>query len=177
MAIAVYLVGAKGFEPSTPASRTQCATGLRYAPTGGDYRKGIASILHQRVETQAVRLGHAAAGDFAAGQIYAFCQPRILRNRASDAGRRQPQQIRQCGVGQCLRRRARHDAGLMALPNSAMSRARGSSPIVGQCPSSARARVDRRCGALALYQRSVRPLRPEGRNKVNCLGSIGNCSA
>ena len=28
------VVGAKGFEPSTPASRTQCATGLRYAPTG-----------------------------------------------------------------------------------------------------------------------------------------------
>ena len=28
------MVGAKGFEPSTPASRTQCATGLRYAPTG-----------------------------------------------------------------------------------------------------------------------------------------------
>ncbi|SPP63037.1 hypothetical protein NITLEN_10123 [Nitrospira lenta] len=27
------VVGAKGFEPSTPASRTQCATGLRYAPT------------------------------------------------------------------------------------------------------------------------------------------------
>ncbi len=27
------LVGARGFEPPTPASRTQCATGLRYAPT------------------------------------------------------------------------------------------------------------------------------------------------
>ena len=27
------LVGATGFEPATPASRTQCATGLRYAPT------------------------------------------------------------------------------------------------------------------------------------------------
>ncbi len=26
------LVGAKGFEPSTPRSRTVCATGLRYAP-------------------------------------------------------------------------------------------------------------------------------------------------
>ena len=27
------VVGARGFEPPTPASRTQCATGLRYAPT------------------------------------------------------------------------------------------------------------------------------------------------
>ena len=27
------LVGARGFEPPTPASRTRCATGLRYAPT------------------------------------------------------------------------------------------------------------------------------------------------
>ena len=29
----LVLVGARGFEPPTPASRTQCATGLRYAPT------------------------------------------------------------------------------------------------------------------------------------------------
>lgn len=43
------LVGAKGFEPSTPASRTQCATGLRYAPTrrirnagaGLSYKMGV----------------------------------------------------------------------------------------------------------------------------------------
>ena len=76
MAIAVFLVGAKGFEPSTPASRTQCATGLRYAPTGQALwmasRKGVASILHQRVETQAVRLGDAAAGHFALRQIDTF---------------------------------------------------------------------------------------------------------
>ena len=26
------LVGARGFEPPPPASRTRCATGLRYAP-------------------------------------------------------------------------------------------------------------------------------------------------
>src|SRR5438477_11899947 len=30
-----YLVGARGFEPPTPASRTQCATRLRYAPIPG----------------------------------------------------------------------------------------------------------------------------------------------
>ncbi len=43
------VVGAKGFEPSTPASRTQCATGLRYAPTrrliktgtGLSYKMGV----------------------------------------------------------------------------------------------------------------------------------------
>ena len=28
----IVLVGARGFEPPTPASRTRCATGLRYAP-------------------------------------------------------------------------------------------------------------------------------------------------
>ena len=28
-----WLVGARGFEPPTPASRTRCATELRYAPT------------------------------------------------------------------------------------------------------------------------------------------------
>ena len=32
------LVGARGFEPPTPCSRSRCATRLRYAPTvGGDY--------------------------------------------------------------------------------------------------------------------------------------------
>src|SRR6185437_10152742 len=29
------LVGAAGFEPATPASRTQCSTGLSHAPTRG----------------------------------------------------------------------------------------------------------------------------------------------
>ncbi len=28
------VVGARGFEPPTPSSRTRCATRLRYAPTG-----------------------------------------------------------------------------------------------------------------------------------------------
>ncbi len=28
-----YLVGARGFEPPTPCSRSRCATRLRYAPT------------------------------------------------------------------------------------------------------------------------------------------------
>src|SRR3954470_3235898 len=29
----VYLVGVAGFEPATPASRTQCSTGLSHTPT------------------------------------------------------------------------------------------------------------------------------------------------
>jgi hypothetical protein len=33
------LVGAKGFEPSTPSSRTRCATRLRYAPIPLDERR------------------------------------------------------------------------------------------------------------------------------------------
>ena len=28
------MVGAAGFEPTTPCSQSRCATGLRYAPTG-----------------------------------------------------------------------------------------------------------------------------------------------
>jgi hypothetical protein len=28
-----YLVGVAGFEPATPASRTQCSTGLSHTPT------------------------------------------------------------------------------------------------------------------------------------------------
>ena len=28
----IYLVGAKGFEPSTPCSQSRCATKLRHAP-------------------------------------------------------------------------------------------------------------------------------------------------
>ncbi len=33
------LVGVIGFEPTTPSSRTRCATRLRYTPTGGETRK------------------------------------------------------------------------------------------------------------------------------------------
>ncbi len=32
MGVVGWLVGAVGFEPTTPASRTLCATRLRYAP-------------------------------------------------------------------------------------------------------------------------------------------------
>src|ERR1700730_11841025 len=31
----IFLVGVAGFEPATPASRTQCSTGLSHTPTRG----------------------------------------------------------------------------------------------------------------------------------------------
>ena len=79
------LVGAKGFEPSTPASRTQCATGLRYAPTG-EVLKGSESILHERVETQAVRLGDAAASHFPLREVHALRQSCIGTDGGLHAG-------------------------------------------------------------------------------------------
>src|SRR6056297_3754347 len=33
LSICYLMVGARGFEPPTPSSRTRCATRLRYAPT------------------------------------------------------------------------------------------------------------------------------------------------
>src|SRR5581483_8089197 len=39
------MVGAAGFEPATPASRTQCSTGLSHAPTR---RRLIASAFAHR---------------------------------------------------------------------------------------------------------------------------------
>ena len=38
----VVMVGARGFEPPTPSSRTMCATRLRYAPTEGGPFAGLA---------------------------------------------------------------------------------------------------------------------------------------
>ena len=50
-----------------------CAT-----PRPGEVsRKGVASILHQRVETQAVRLRHAAAGHLALREVHTLRQSRI----------------------------------------------------------------------------------------------------
>src|SRR5690606_14036760 len=41
-----WLVGARGFEPPTPSSRTMCATRLRYAPTQ------LVSLLGRRALVQ-----------------------------------------------------------------------------------------------------------------------------
>ena len=49
------LVGARGFEPPTPASRTRCATRLRYAPIPDCVLKSAADtaghVLPQRLDT------------------------------------------------------------------------------------------------------------------------------
>ncbi len=59
------LVGAKGFEPSTPASRTQCATGLRYAPTRRLTKNGNRIVLQDGGKTQAMCFSHSGAGHLA----------------------------------------------------------------------------------------------------------------
>src|SRR5512141_3026919 len=89
------LVGAKGFEPSTPASRTQCATGLRYAPTWC-LVKGAGIVLHQRVETQAVSVRPSPTGDFSPPEIHTVGQSRISTYGGLNTGRGQFQQIGQC---------------------------------------------------------------------------------
>ena len=43
VALSVPLVGARGFEPPTPRSRTECATRLRYAPEPAAARSRTAS--------------------------------------------------------------------------------------------------------------------------------------
>src|SRR5579871_1452953 len=81
------MVGAAGFEPATPASRTQCSTGLSHAPTR---RRLIALALGDRKkpdlkEFNAVKLGlktlilpadraavAMAAGCLAEGGLIAF---------------------------------------------------------------------------------------------------------
>ena len=59
------LVGAKGFEPSTPASRTQCATGLRYAPTRRLTKNGNRIVLQDGGKTQAMCFSNSRACDLA----------------------------------------------------------------------------------------------------------------
>ena len=50
---------------------------------GGVFRKGVAIVLHQRVETQAVRLCHAAAGHLALSRFTPFANPASARTAAS----------------------------------------------------------------------------------------------
>ena len=42
------LVGARGFEPPTPRSRTECSTRLSHAPTG-DYQIGYVAISESAI--------------------------------------------------------------------------------------------------------------------------------
>ena len=44
----IYLVGAKGFEPSTPCSQSRCATRLRHAPKKNPRRCGAGKLWGER---------------------------------------------------------------------------------------------------------------------------------
>lgn len=71
------LVGAKGFEPSTPASRTRCTTDCAYAPTQSTAicQVGARQIaLHDRA-ARAARLG---AGSGVNGTVASRKAPCIL---------------------------------------------------------------------------------------------------
>ena len=64
------MVGARGFEPPTPASRTQCATGLRYAPTCEPTHEERDSVLQQDGgKRQAMRFGHSLTSHLAVVEI------------------------------------------------------------------------------------------------------------
>ena len=69
------LVGAKGFEPPTPASRTQCATGLRYAPTGVSQREEDCLTSEGRNASHERR--RLPTGDFSLQEIHTVGQARI----------------------------------------------------------------------------------------------------
>ncbi len=98
------LVGARGFEPPTPASRTQCATGLRYAPTrASDTRSGRGIVLQDRGKTQPVCVRHTLAGDLSVPEVDTFGQSGIGADRAIHPVRRQAHDVRQRRVRQCER--------------------------------------------------------------------------
>ena len=61
------VVGARGFEPPTPASRTQCATSLRYAPTQPNCSVFLPS--GERLDTQPVRVGDRFASHPPVGHV------------------------------------------------------------------------------------------------------------
>lgn len=44
----IYMVGAKGFEPSTPCSQSRCATRLRHAPKKNPRRCGAGKLWGER---------------------------------------------------------------------------------------------------------------------------------
>ncbi len=75
----IELVGARGFEPPTPASRTRCATGLRYAPM---YEKPSRS--GQRDKGKPMSLSHGLVGDMTLLNIHPLGEPRISRKSLFD---------------------------------------------------------------------------------------------
>ena len=75
------LVGARGFEPPTPASRTQCATGLRYAPTCEPTDEERDSVLQQDGgKRQAMRFGHSLTCHLAVVEIDSFGKTWVRTN-------------------------------------------------------------------------------------------------
>jgi hypothetical protein len=53
------MVGAEGFEPTTPASQTLCATGLRYAPTTCESYRQAGEFVKRARCAQVARLAAA----------------------------------------------------------------------------------------------------------------------
>src|SRR6185437_567346 len=76
------LVGARGFEPPTPASRTQCATGLRYAPTrpSGENRRVI--VLQDRGKRQPMSFRHTPVSNLPIFEIDSLGQSGIRLDRS-----------------------------------------------------------------------------------------------
>lgn len=83
------LVGATGFEPATPASRTRCATGLRYAPNLDllAYRKSRVIASDRGLPGQPVSLSHALAGHFPGGHVDPSRKARVGTNGRLHTGR------------------------------------------------------------------------------------------
>lgn len=70
------MVGAAGFEPTTTRTPSECATGLRYAPTEWN-RNEVRIVLQQGGKTQAVRLGHSLTRHLTVEDVHAFGQARV----------------------------------------------------------------------------------------------------
>ena len=76
------LVGARGFEPPTPASRTQCATGLRYAPTRPSKENGRVIVLQDRGKRQPMSFRHTTVDNLPIFEIDSFGQSGIGPDRS-----------------------------------------------------------------------------------------------
>ena len=70
-------------------------------------RAGI--VLHQRVETQAMGIGHLPTGNLATGQVHPFCQSSVCPQGLLHALRGQSQKIRKRDVRQRGSRRMRNN--------------------------------------------------------------------
>ena len=78
----VFLVGARGFEPPTPASRTQYSTRLSYAPMSEkiDERHRHGRIVPDESDSRGVDISRFQRRDFADHWLLANENPASLRN-------------------------------------------------------------------------------------------------